>query len=84
MNDQERITDFLCSEKKMTANYDSFASECVNVPLRDTFINLFTQGHRTQTELFQLAQTKGWYSPEQAQAKKISQAYTKYSNQKPT
>ena len=84
MNDQERITDFLCSEKKMTANYDSIASECVNVPLRDTFINLFTQGHRTQTELFQLAQTKGWYSPEQAQANKISQAYTKYSNQKPT
>lgn len=25
MTDQERITDFLCSEKKMTANYDSFA-----------------------------------------------------------
>lgn len=33
MTDQERITDFLCSEKKMTANYDSFASECVNISL---------------------------------------------------
>ena len=30
MNDQERITDFICSEKKMSANYDTFASECVN------------------------------------------------------
>ena len=29
MTDQERITDFLCSEKKMAANYDTFASECV-------------------------------------------------------
>ena len=41
MNDQERITDFLCSEKKMSANYDTFASECVNTALRDDFLNIF-------------------------------------------
>ena len=52
--------------------------------LRDAFLGLFNQGHHTQTELFQLAQSKGWYQPEQAQADKISQAYTKFSNQKPT
>ena len=68
MNDQERMTDFLCSEKKMTSNYDTYASECVNIPLRDAFLGLFNQG----------------YQPEQAQADKISQAYTKFSNQKPT
>ena len=56
MTDQERITDFLCSEKKMTANYDSFASECVNIPLRDEFLRLFNQSHHSQTELFQTAQ----------------------------
>lgn len=32
MNDQERITDFLNSEKKMSLNYGIFASECVSVP----------------------------------------------------
>lgn len=63
MNDQERMTDFLCSEKKMTSNYDTYASECVNIPLRDAFLGLFNQGHHTQTELFQLAQSKGWYQP---------------------
>ena len=84
MNDQERMTDFLCSEKKMTSNYDTYASECVNIPLRDAFLGLFNQGHHTQTELFKLAQSKCWYQPEQAQADKISQAYTKFSNQKPT
>lgn len=83
MTDQERVTDFLCSEKKMTANYDSFASECVNTVLRNTFVDLLGRGHQTQTELFQLAQSKGWYSPEQADQKKIDQAYTKYTNQKP-
>ena len=84
MNDQERITDFLCSEKKLSANYDSFASECVSLPLRNDFLNLINQSHTTQTELFQLAQTRGWYQVEQAPQNKISQAYTKFSNQQPT
>ncbi|MGE4277392.1 MAG: spore coat protein [Lawsonibacter sp.] len=81
MNDQERITDFLCSEKKMSANYDTYASECVNTSLRDDFLNIFNQNHKTQTDLFQLAQSKGWYQVEQAPENKISQAYTKFSSQ---
>ena len=84
MQEQERMTDLLLTEKKMSTNYNEFASECVNVKLRDAFLSMLTQGHKTQTELFQLAQSKGWYQPEQAQADKISQAYTKFSNQKPT
>ena len=83
MNDQEYVTDFLCSEKKMSSNYDTFASECMNTNLRDTFLSLLNRSHQTQTELFQLGKEKGWYTPEQAQASKINQAYTKFSNQKP-
>ena len=84
MNDQERIADLLCSEKKMSANYDTFASECVNVALRDDFLNIFSRGHQTQTDLFKMAQSKGWYQVEQAPASKVSQAYTRFSNQQPT
>ncbi len=84
MNDQERMTDFICSEKKMTANYDTYASECVNMALRDDFLNILRQGHQTQSDLFKLAQSKGWYQVEQAPQNKVSQAYTKFSNQKPT
>ena len=83
MNDQERLADFLASEKKMSANYDSFASECVNIPLRDEFLKLFGQSHHTQTELFQTAQARGWYQLEQAPESKVSQAYQKYTNQQP-
>lgn len=84
MNDQERITDFICSEKKMSANYDAFASECVNTALRSDFLNILNQSHQTQSDLFRIAQAKGWYQVEQAPAAKVSQAYTKFSNQKPT
>ena len=44
MNDQERITDLILTEKKMSANYDTFASECVNVQLRDEFLKLLKPG----------------------------------------
>ena len=84
MNDQERVTDFLCSEKKMSANYDTFASECVNTALRDDFLSIFNQSHQTQTDLFKLAQSKGWYQVEQAPQNKVGQAYTRFSNQQPT
>ncbi len=83
MNEQEKLTDFIVSEKKMSSNYDTFASECVNTSLRDDFINIFKTGHHNQTQLFQTAQQKGWYKVEQAQQDKIQQAYTKYDNQKP-
>lgn len=84
MNDQERLTDFICSEKKMSANYDTFASECVNTALRSDFLNILNQSHQTQSDLFRIAQSKGWYQVEQAPASKVSQAYAKFSNQKPT
>lgn len=83
MNEQEKLTDFIVSEKKMSTNYSTFASECVNIPLRDTFLGMLKTSHETQTQLFQAAQQKGWYTVEQAQQDKVQQAYTKYDNQKP-
>lgn len=84
MKDQELITDLLLTEKKMSTNYNLFASECVNVQLRDAFVNMLTQGHKTQTELFKTAQQKGWYQVEQAPAQKVEQAQQKFTNQAPT
>ncbi len=78
------ITDLLLTEKKMSTNYNLFASECVNTRLRDAFVNILTQGHRTQSDLFKTAQQKGWYKVEQAPSDKISQAAQKFSNQAPT
>jgi len=83
MKDQEIITDLLLTEKKMSTNYNLFASECVNIQLRDAFVNMLTQGHRTQTDLFKTAQQKGWYKVEQAPADKVSQAAQTFTNQAP-
>lgn len=84
MKDQEVMTDLLLTEKKMSANYDTYASECVNTQLRDTFVNLLTQSHETQSSLFKTAQQKGWYQVEQAPAQKVDQARQKFTNQAPS
>lgn len=84
MTEQEYLTDLLMGEKKMTANYDTFASECVNTQLRDQFLQILNQSHKTQTELFSMAKEKGWYQVEQAPASKVDTACQKFTNGKPT
>lgn len=84
MTDQERVTDLIFSEKKMSDNYSIWASECTNLKLRDTFLTLLNQSHRTQSDLFSAAQQKGWYKQvPQAQSDQIQQAYQQFSSQAP-
>ena len=79
MNDQERMTDLILTEKKMSTNYNLFASECVNTRLRDSFLGMLTSGHNTQTTLFGAAKSRGWYQTTPAPAAQIQSAYQKFS-----
>lgn len=83
MNDQERVTDMILTEKKMSTNYNTFASECVDDKLRDEYLKILNQSHMTQTALFKAAQSKGWYTVEPAPQSKISETYNKFNSQKP-
>ena len=83
MNDQERVTDMILSEKKMSTNYNIFASECVDDQLRNEYLNILNKSHQTQTALFKAAQSKGWYTVEQENQRKITETYNKFNIQKP-
>lgn len=80
MNDQERITDLILLEKKMSTNYNEFASECVNEQLRTKFLDLLNKDHCIESELFQAAQSRGWYQTKPADGAEINQTYQKFSN----
>ena len=84
MKDQDLLTDLLLTEKKMSGNYTTFASECVNMQLKDAFLQLLTTSHRSQSELYNVASQRGWYQTEQAQQQKIMQAQQKFSAQMPS
>jgi len=83
MNDQERITDMILTEKKMSTNYNTFASECVSDQLRDEYLSILTKSHQAQTAMFKAAQAKGWYKTDPAPQSKISETYNKFNMQKP-
>ncbi len=83
MNDQERVTDMILTEKKMSTNYNTFASECVSDQLRDEYLSILTKSHQTQTALFKAAQSKGWYKVDPAPQSKISETYNKFNMEKP-
>lgn len=80
MNDKERVSDLLMTEKKMSGNYDTYASECTNIQLRDVFLGMLTAGHHTQTDLFQAGSQRGWYQAPAADGAKINQTYQKFSS----
>lgn len=83
MKDQEQLTDLLFCEKKMSGNYNEFASECVNPQLQKKFLDILEETHKIQAELFTEAKAKGWYQVEQAPADKVEQALQKFTQQAP-
>lgn len=78
MNDQERVTDLLFTEKKLSGNYNTYASECTNLKLRSTLLQMLQSAHTTQTGLFDLASARGWYQTTPADTARVNQAYQKF------
>lgn len=78
MNDQERVTDLLFTEKKLCGNYNTYASECTNAKLRSTLLQLVESGHGIQTRLFDMASARGWYQTTPADTAQVNRAYQKY------
>lgn len=79
--DKDIMTDQLSSQKFITDSYNVFASECASSALKTEFMNILSEEHQIQFELFSEMQKKGWYSVDQAEQQKIAQAKQKFQNQ---
>ena len=80
LNDREMLTDALSSEKFMTENYNQYANECASPSLMNEFMNLLSEEHQIQHEVFTELQKRGWYPTQEAPAEKVQQAKLKFSN----
>lgn len=81
LGEKEILQDCLLSQKQLTDSYNTFAGECTNTQLRDTFLNILKEEHCIQSDVFGDMQSNGWYQPEAAQQQKIDQARQKFMNQ---
>ncbi len=80
MNDQQYLYDAIASQKFISNNYNTFANECVNTNLKQDFLNILKEEHHIQAELFQEAQSRGWYQVPAAEQQKIDSAKQKFSD----
>ena len=77
--EKEILTDMLSSQKFVTGNYNIFANECSNPAIKNEIMDILTEEHQMQFEVFSEMQKRGWYPTSPAEQQKISQAKQKYS-----
>lgn len=78
-SDKEILMDLLNSQKSITSNYNSYANECATPAIKTDFVNILSEEHQLQNEVFSEMQKRGWYQTEAAQQDKINQAKQKYT-----
>ena len=80
MTDKERLADCLSSEKFLSSGYNTYTNECACPQLRSTMMNLLTDTHTVQADLFNEMNSRGWYPTKQAQQADIDQLKQKMTS----
>lgn len=73
MTDRDFLNDILSSEKDITSNTATSITEASNRNLASLFLDFFDIAEELQREAYELAWNNGWYTLEEAEAKKIKE-----------
>lgn len=79
MSDREMMEDMLTLQKHTDVNYSMFANECSTESMRTDVMNILSDEHKIQAEVFDQMAAHGWYSPAEAEMQKIEQAKQKFT-----
>jgi spore coat protein CotF len=80
MGEKEYLNDSIAVQKLICSSYNTYATECTNVNLKNDLLSILQDEQQIQFDLFNVANQKGWYQVEQADQQKITQAKQKFSN----
>ena len=83
MQEREILDDVLTSQKAITGTYNTFANECSTPSVRDSFMDILTEEHQIQADVFNEMSKRGWYPIQQDQQQQVQQAKQKFENSKP-
>lgn len=84
MPEKEMMNDALASQKYVTEAYNTYTNECATPNVRNEFMNILTEEHQIQSEVFDAMKQRGWYTVPDAQQQKVQQAKQKYQNENPS
>ncbi len=81
IGDKEMVNDILSMVKSSLTTYSSSISECSNQQLRQTLQQIRNSDEQFQYQLYQMAESKGFYKPAtQADSKDIQQVRSAVSS----
>ena len=78
LTDQDYLTEFLDTQKQLTANYNYYAGECMNTELRSSMLTLLDEEHDIQSDIFNQMHARGWYQVKSADPNELSTVKTKF------
>lgn len=80
MNDRDRINDILATEKYLTTAYNIAVNEASTQQLYQVQMQMMTELHQCQRDLFNLMSQKGWYKIDQAPVQQMTQTAQQFAN----
>ncbi len=82
MQDKEILEDLLNDEKELSTLLNTFACECVNVKLKNLFLDLLDETQNNQQKVFNLMQDSGFYQVKNATQEQVKQVHKKFVKEK--
>lgn len=79
-SDKEKFTDALMTQRSITSNYNAFANECAHPEVKQLALDILTDEHAIQHDVFVEMQNHGWYEVKKAQDAQIQEAKTQLQN----
>jgi spore coat protein CotF len=79
LDDRQKMTDLLSTEKMLASVYNTFCSEAASAPVRNCLCNLLTDEHRIGEELFSEMSNRSWYTVEKAEEAKVNGTRQKFA-----
>ena len=79
LNEEQKLTDLLSSQKFLTGVYNSYCCEASTGAVRNCLSSILEDEHRIQEEIFNQLNSHGWYPLETAEDTKLNQTKQKFS-----
>lgn len=79
LNEEERLTDLLSSQKFLTGVYNTYCCESATSAVKSCLTSILEDEHRIQGEIFGEMQSRNLYTVEKAEEAKISSTKQKFS-----
>ena len=79
MNEQEKLTDALSSQKMLTGMYNTYCCEAATPSVKSCLLSILEDEHRIQTEIFNEMNTRGYYPVEKAEDEKLNTTKQKFA-----